>query len=601
MSISSIAIKRQKAHVEKLAKENFRYGLTVGAAFVRGIRKVGYKHTGTALDELIDNAKEAEASQVHVVFGYEGGKSDKKPTQIAVVDNGYGMIPEMVRVSVLWGGTDRENSRTGIGRFGYGLPSASMSQGKRFEVYSKPDDGQWSVAAIDLDEIERGEFTSKEGDIVVPPSKRGTIPRFVQDYITEHLPNGTLEHGTVVVISKLDNLTWSTANALQDNLLKHFGVTYHKLRAGFDIVVNGTRCEPIDPLFLTPNYRWYDLDAERAQAFDPMQIDVKDRETKERLGRIQVRFSYMPLGFSSIDKKKESGAVGKNQNQRFWVLKEYNGFIITRMGRVIDVVRASPLTTFVNYDRYIKIEIDFDASLDEEFNVPTNKQRVDISDRIWEILEEHGLVKALEQLRRKFREEKATESVDHDTKDNEKRPSEVAMERTAMLDARPSPDVEARLREEGATRLRKQAEKRANETGKTVEEAAREIEADYAGKVYRLAKESVPGGNFFRVEQIGATKVLFLNTATRFFKEVYAGPDSTPTHRFALEVLLFAVGDRILESKDELRDIYANEIPEWSKKLEFALGQLANHIVTVTTEDAEQKEASHETKLEAAE
>ena len=127
MSVSSIAIKRQKAHVEKLAKENFRYGLTVGAAFVRGIRKVGYKHTGTALDELIDNAKEAEASQVHVVFGYEGGKSDKKPTQIAVVDNGYGMIPEMVRVAVLWGGTDRENSRTGIGRFGYGLPSASMS------------------------------------------------------------------------------------------------------------------------------------------------------------------------------------------------------------------------------------------------------------------------------------------------------------------------------------------------------------------------------------------------------------------------------------------------------------------------------------------
>jgi hypothetical protein len=53
-----------------------------------------------------------------------------------------------------------------------------------------------------------------------------------------------------------------------------------QLTAGFDIVVNGTRCEPIDPLFLTPKYRWYDLDADRAQAFDPMQVEVKDRETK---------------------------------------------------------------------------------------------------------------------------------------------------------------------------------------------------------------------------------------------------------------------------------------------------------------------------------
>jgi hypothetical protein len=472
---------RQKAHVEKLIKENFRYGLTVGAAFVRGIRKVGYKHTGTALDELIDNAKEAEASQAHVVFGYEGGKSEKKPAQIAVVDNGYGMIPEMVRVAVLWGGTDRENSRTGIGRFGYGLPSASMSQGKRFEVYSKPEGGEWTMAAIDLDDIERGEYTSKDGDIIIPPAKKAVLPRFVQDYVAERFPNGILDHGTVVVISKLDNLSWTTSNALQDNLLKHFGVTYHKLRAGFDVVVNGTRCEPVDPLFLTPGYRWYDLDADRAQALDPMLVEVKDRETKERLGRIQVRFSYMPLGFASVDKKKD--AVGKNQNQRFWVLKEYNGFIISRMGRVIDVVRASPLTTFVNYDRYIKIEIDFDASLDEEFNVPTNKQRVDISDRIWEILEEHGLLKALEQLRRKFREEKATKSAEHDTGEEEQRPSEVAMERTAILDARPSPDTQARLQEEGQRHLRQEAEKRAAETGKSVEEAAREIEADYSGKM----------------------------------------------------------------------------------------------------------------------
>lgn len=120
-------IDRQKAYVEKLTKSNFKFGLTVGTAFVRGIRDIGYKHTGTALDELIDNAFEAGASNVHVILNDDGTGRGGNVTQIAVLDDGSGMIPEMIRLSILWGGTDRENSRSGIGRFGYGLPSSCVS------------------------------------------------------------------------------------------------------------------------------------------------------------------------------------------------------------------------------------------------------------------------------------------------------------------------------------------------------------------------------------------------------------------------------------------------------------------------------------------
>ena len=236
------------------------------------------------------------------------------------------------------------------------------------------------------------------------------------------------------------------------------------------------------------------------------------------------------------------------------MLKEYNGFIISRMGRVLDVIRSSPLTTFVNYDRYIKIEIDFDATLDEEFNVPTNKQRVDVSEPIWRILEEAGLVKALDKVRAKRKEEKSAYSSERDTKKGEKRPSEVAMEQAAKLAPRLSPETEARRQREGERRLQQHAEKRSTETGKPVEQTRKELEGELSGRGYSLAKELVPGGNFFRVEQIGGTKVLFLNTATRFFNEVYAGPESSPTHRWALEVLLFAIGDRILDAQDEMRE-----------------------------------------------
>jgi len=136
MSSNDSTIARQKAYIQQLKKANFKFGLTVGTAFVRGIRDIGYKNTGTALDELIDNAYQAGASNAHIVFGFESGKSDKKPSEIAVIDNGDGMIPEMIRASVLWGGTDRHNDRTGLGRYGYGLPSSCVSQGRRYEVYS---------------------------------------------------------------------------------------------------------------------------------------------------------------------------------------------------------------------------------------------------------------------------------------------------------------------------------------------------------------------------------------------------------------------------------------------------------------------------------
>lgn len=590
MSNKSVpALDRQQAYVAALRQENFKFGLTVGTAFVRGIRDIGYKHTGTALDELIDNSYEAGASNVHVVLHHDGTGRRNNATQIAVLDDGSGMIPDMIRAAMLWGGTDRENSRTGIGRFGYGLPSASVSQGRRFEVYSLPEGGKLHMCAIDLDEIEAGAHTNNEGEIIVPEAKPADLPRFVHDYIKEHLPGGRFIKGTVVVIDKVDRLTWKAINPLADRLMEHFGVVYHKLRSQFDLYVNGKRVEPIDPLFLTPGYRWYDLDADRAKALDPLQIHVKDKETKAVIGRINVRFSYMPPSFGSIDKTK--GATGKNQNPRFRILKEYNGFIIARMGRIIEVVRHYDTTTFVNNDRYIKIEIDFDASLDEEFNVPTSKQRVDVSDRIWEILKEHGVEKALEQLRRKFKEEKASLAIEQDRNQTGKRASEQAMEEVAKVSSVvPLPTAERRA-EQGRKRLEQEAQKRAAETGTSLEQAQREIEAELAGKPYKVAKRSIPGGAFFEVEQIGGTKVLWLNTASRFFQEVHSGPSSTPAVRAALEVLLFSIGDRALEGREEVKAFYAHEIPEWSRKLEYALAHLSQSIVV----DEEETELSERT------
>lgn len=576
------AIERQKQYVSKLAKSNFKYGLTVGTAFVRGIREIGYKHTGTALDELIDNSFEAGASHVHVVLNDDGSGRKNNVTEIAVIDDGNGMIPEMIRVAMLWGGTDRENSRIGIGRFGYGLPSSCVSQGQRFEVYSMPEGGKLHMCVLDLQDIEQGKYTSENGEIIVPEAQPAKLPRFVHEYISKNLPEGKLDKGTVVVIDKLDKLTWKAMTALQNNLLEHFGVVYHKLRSQFDLFVNAKRVEPIDPLFITPGYRWFDLDEDRAQPLDPLRIDVKDRETKEVVGHINVRYSYMSMKFASIDKTKK--AAGKNANERAPILREYNGFIIARMGRIIEVVRHSPLTTFMNNDAYIKIELDFDATLDEQFNVPTSKQRVDVSDRVWEILKEHGILKALEQLRKKRNEELSILAQQEDAQAGP-RPSERAMQEAEKVAPAVPLAVADKRDEDAQRRLDQEVYKRTRDTGKPMPTVLREIEAELGGKPYKVALRSVPGGSFFDMEQLGGTKVLWLNTTSRFFNEVHSGPTSSPAVRAALEILLFSIGDRMLEGRDEVRAFYAHEIPEWSKKLEYALAYLSQSLVAASAEE----------------
>lgn len=578
-------IQRQKQYVQSLEAANFKYGLTVGSAFIRGIRDIGYKSSATALDELVDNSVESGASHVHIVLHDDGSGRKNNCSQIAVIDDGHGMIAEMIRASMLWGGTDRENSRTGIGRFGYGLPSSCVSQGRRFEVYSIVEGGSLNLCEVDLDDIEAGKYTTRDGEILVPNHRPGTLPRFVQDYIQKNFPGGKFEKGTVVLIDKVDRLTWKNINNLQNNLLEHFGVVYHKLRGDFELAVNGRRVEPIDPLFLTPGYRWYDLDADRAKALDPLVIQVKDRETKEVVGRIRVRYSYMSVRFGSVDKHKK--ATGKNANDRASILREYNGFIVARMGRIIDTVRSSPLTTFVNNDAYIKVELDFDASLDEHFNVPTSKQRVDVSDQIWDYLKENGVLKAIEQMRKVRNAEISRLKAESDKQAEGPRPSEKAMAETAKLAPVVSLPVQERREQQGRKRLQQEIEKRVSETGKTPEDAKREIEAELGNAIYKVAYRSIPGGSFFDLEQVGGTKVLFLNTSTKFFQEVHSGPTSTPEVRAALEVLLFSVGDRMIEGREELQAFYRHEIPEWSRKMEFALAQLAQGIGASTHDDAD--------------
>lgn len=518
-----------------------KFGLMVPEAFVRGIRDLGYRSNGDAIAELIDNALQAYADRIDILFGYDGTTSNKKPVQLAIVDNGHGMEPQMIRMAVMWGGTHRENDRSGLGRYGYGLPCSSVSLGRRFTVLSQVGGGGLHAVCLDLDGISAGEYTDAQGEIVVPEASAGSLPPFVSDHIAENYPDGWIS-GTVILIEKLDRLEWSTAQGLRENLCRQFGVTYQKLRGEAAIFVDGAFVEPIDPLFLTPEFHLHDLDEERGQAFDPVRVEVRDPESGEYLGAIVLRYAWLPPSFGSVDKHRD--AVGLNANARFSILKEYHGLLFSRNGRLIDVQTRTPWTTFINNDRYIKVEVEFSATLDEAFGVTTSKQQVTVSSFIWDLLRQAGLPKAIEQLRNKVKDAKVERRLEAlSPSDGEQRVSERAMSIMG---------------------------------GGAFSNAQRDLALRVSP--YRVEFESAPSQPFFRVGRHNGGRILYLNTSHSFYEEIYDGPVSTPELRSSLEILLFSLGDVILAEPEEAKQRSQAQLTSWSNRLDIALGMLAAHL-----------------------
>ena len=186
---------------------------------IRALRDSRYHNTAYAIAELIDNSVEANAEQIELLcMEKHQVKSRRRPrvSEIAVLDNGEGMDVKTLFDALKFGGGTRHHSNRGIGKYGMGLPTSSMSQCKRVDVWTWQD-GPNSVwhSSIDADTIEAGDHhvPMPDQETLIPETWR----RAGSDEIYEH------RTGTLVVWSKLDKIQWKTARAIIDNTSREVG------------------------------------------------------------------------------------------------------------------------------------------------------------------------------------------------------------------------------------------------------------------------------------------------------------------------------------------------------------------------------------------
>ena len=228
---------------------------------IRALRDSRYHNTAYAIAELIDNSIEAEAAQVELLCMEQShmvtSRTRWQVSKVAVLDNGNGMDAKTLFHALKFGGGTRHNSDRGIGKYGMGLPTSSMSQCKRVDVWTWQDGlGSAWHSMIDADNIEGG-------DHEVPlPDRNTPIPETWKiagsDDIYQH------QSGTLVVWSKLDKIQWKLGRTIIDNTSREVGRIHRKfIEDGFPKIraasfresqpnnrENETQFVPNDPLYL---------------------------------------------------------------------------------------------------------------------------------------------------------------------------------------------------------------------------------------------------------------------------------------------------------------------------------------------------------------
>lgn len=320
--------------------------LSPGVELLESMRSVGYSFDDAVAD-LIDNSITAQASSIEIVGDPVDGAF------VSILDDGVGMLPHEARDALRLAGTgDKDRTDEDLGRFGLGLKTASLSQGRRLTLCTVRD-GQTTVIQWDLDYVrEVNDWRIR----VLDDTAMTHIPAYAK---FKQQPSGTL-----IVWETLDVLIGETtdpAAAMADllaDLRSHLGLVFHQFLdpkhvGGLAIRVNGSEVAPIDP-FLASNPR-----TQRSQV---------ERFT---IGGATVEMQAFTLPHSSALSEAEL-----RRPDLSIAMQAGQGFYVYRSHRLIDWGKWYGITRRAELTKNTRIKVDFPNTLDNHWQLDIRKSKV---------------------------------------------------------------------------------------------------------------------------------------------------------------------------------------------------------------------------------
>ncbi len=320
---------------------------------IASLRDIGYE-LPQAIADIVDNSVEWGATRVDVDFHFDGTDS-----WIRIVDNGVGMDSATLTEALRYGSM-RDYEDGALGKFGFGLKTASTSQCRRVVVASRrsPERARVEVRALDISHIEE---TNRWEILIIDPEDR---PR----HLTEPLKNGT---GTVVLWEDLDRVldykdpwgTWANKKLLEqaDLTARHLGMVFHRFLSGqvrrrkVRMYVNGSEVEPWDP---------FCRDQPEATELPSQDCRVG---SENGMGIVHVVPYVLPAQADFTDSTAWQRASGPEK----W--NKQQGFYIYRSNRLIQWGGWSRMRTVDEHTKLARVSIDFTSDLDSAFGINISK------------------------------------------------------------------------------------------------------------------------------------------------------------------------------------------------------------------------------------
>lgn len=363
---------------------------------VKSFQSADY-NTYYALAELVDNAIQANAKNIHIIGVQEyveiNTRVSRRLKEIIIYDDGNGMSRSTAKICLQLGGGTYLNAKTNLGKFGMGLPQASGSQCMRTEVYSWQKQDEILHTYLDFDELCQKNPPMLPG-IITSNSLPANIDRLVSKVIRE-TENGSISrnHGTIICWKRCHKLNHKTYNAFFRNIEKFIGRVYRKFLSeeSVRITVSGferirdSHYNPIpeksfkririnDPMFLEKNsivadyYHQSDAQPTNEQfGTEITSIRIDDKEYN-----VRIRFSHVT---EEVRNTLGGGSVEPGTTPLGKLYGENQGISLMRAGRELKLDSFGFIGDISDpRNRWWGVEVEFQPDLDELFGVTFDKQ-----------------------------------------------------------------------------------------------------------------------------------------------------------------------------------------------------------------------------------
>ena len=225
------------------------------------LRNTGYKNLESAVSEIVDNSIQANAKDTFIIISesVDSQTGRKCVTDFAFLDNGDGMNLEELGACLGIGYTTRSD-RKGMGRFGVGLPQASLHVTPTVDVYSWQNGYEnCHKVFLDIGKVKSGEQTE------IADPEPNNIPEEYQQYLSYKTLMDEYDfkvHGTLVHWKNCDRVSPKSIHKVIERLDFALGQKFrHLIKDGKQRIqlFNQTNDAfikeilPNDPLFLMNN------------------------------------------------------------------------------------------------------------------------------------------------------------------------------------------------------------------------------------------------------------------------------------------------------------------------------------------------------------